>query len=479
MNHKFPWIAVVFALVLSSVFISPGSLWLDEGHTAYRALFGNLGEWYKQLVEGGNSDSMMPGYMLIIWGWIKVTGVNEFALRVSNIPWLLISLLALTRFRNAWFCLLCSPFVLYYLSELRPYSMQIAGGSLMLSSFAKGGLSDRKSGWLFLAGGWILSASSLTGIIWAIGAGIFQLVLQPSRLFDKKFLLDCAFTSPAFLILVVHYLNPALRGQGPAPLGGDLLVSFGAAGYELIGLSGLGPGRNELREDPSSIGTFILTLAAGTLVFALPIAIGFWDWFKHTNRRIIIAAIAGVGAPMIVFIYLCLTRDFRFLGRHLAPVAPLIPLCVAGCFNTRGSWFSFRRGIAIAALALGMISALSLRFADRHQKDDYKSATSLAMSYLNQGRRVVWAADSYVASVYEIPGKYDRPTNWIAWSFYAADRTLKDTDIVFLSKPDIYDQRGLLQQQLADQKFTLRSTLQAFRIYEKTTVPIPSFFPEP
>lgn len=471
MNRRFPWIVTACVIVLSVVFISPESLWLDEGHTAYRALFGDFHEWYKKLVEGGNSDSMMPGYMLIMWGWIKVTGVHEFALRSSNMLWLAISVLAYTRFRCAWFCLLCSPFVLYYLSELRPYSMQIAGGALIISSFAGNGLSDRKSGWVFLAGGWILCASSLTGIVWAVGAGMFQLALRPGRLFEKRFLLDCAWVSPAFLILAIHYLNPALRGQGPAPWGGNLLVSLGAAGYELIGLSGLGPGRNELREDPSSVRAFIVPISIGILALGIPIVVGAVDWFRTTTRRTLLAALIGIGLPMMFFVVLCLAKDFRFLGRHLAPAAPIVSLCIARLFSTHGPNRLICNGLATAALTLGLVSALSLRFSERHRKDDYRTAAALAIAYMQNGRRVVWCADSYVASVYNTPGKFEGTGSWNAWTFHVPGQTLDGGEMVFVSKPDIYDQKGELRKQLADNKFAVASTLTAFQIYENPRSP--------
>ena len=81
------WIGLsLFAipLLLGLVFISPDSLWIDEGYAASKALQGSLAEWYRALVEEGGSDAQMPGYMLFIWAWAKVAGGTELALRLSK-----------------------------------------------------------------------------------------------------------------------------------------------------------------------------------------------------------------------------------------------------------------------------------------------------------------------------------------------------------------------------------------------------------
>lgn len=468
------FLVVLISLMVGVLFVSGDSFWIDEGNTAFRAMRANLVDWYRQLVNDGGSDAQMPGYMLSIWIWMKIVGHGEWALRASNILWLLIATLSFRKFRFGWLALLFSPFVLYYTSELRPYAMQIAGGCITISSLA--GQINESSWRKTLIGLAILSSSSLTGVMWAGGAALYVLLNQPSLLQSRIFWRSSLMACPLFLALAVHYARSLMMGQGPTPLGGSMFVSLGAAAYELIGLMGLGPSKIELRVNPKAINSYLFPVVFGAIALIPSIAIGAWSWVSKSTKRQIIAVTAGLGVPVLFMLVLVVTKDFRLLGRHLAPAAPLVPLCIAQVFTLKqGRLDTLVKAIAAISVIVGLISALELRFAARHRKDDYRGAAAYALSKLKEGRNVMWVANDETAAVYGFPGPYEETAECVLWTSPAPYPGLKGDEIVILSKPDVNDPGSQLCEELNQRGFKILTTFQAFTVFEP---PSPSTSPK-
>ena len=99
--------------------------------------------------------------------------------------------------------------------------------------------------------------------------------------------------------------------------------------------------------------------------------------------------IALAVSPAILILAAGVAMHFRVLGRHLAPLAA--PLFLLLAMGVAAAW---RRGMAGRILAAGffalwLASGLSLRFAARHGKDDYRGAAAVAKAALAQGE-IVW-----------------------------------------------------------------------------------------
>ena len=82
----------------------------------------------------GGSEIQMPLYMLAAWSWEKIVPATEYWLRALNLPFLIVMALAFRKFRFWPLICVTSPFVFYYMSEFRPYIMQMAFAALELLS---------------------------------------------------------------------------------------------------------------------------------------------------------------------------------------------------------------------------------------------------------------------------------------------------------------------------------------------------------
>ena len=110
--------------------ITHQSLWMDEGSTVWFASHQGIASFFSSLVgsRGAPGDPQMLFYLLYMWGWIKMWGTSEVALRAANIPFAVLLLvtmrwasLRLFARSNAWLLLCLSPFVWFYMNEARPY----------------------------------------------------------------------------------------------------------------------------------------------------------------------------------------------------------------------------------------------------------------------------------------------------------------------------------------------------------------------
>ena len=451
------WLALILA---GCVFISSDSFWIDEGNTAYKASQATFSAWYRSMFAVTSSDAQMPGYMLYMWVWQKFSGNSEFALRLSNLPWLFLLVLAVRRFPWAVAVALTSPFILNYLNELRPYLMQIAGAALAVNGISR--LKDEApSAWTtVLAGCLVMSASSLLGVVWSLGAMVHVLVESPYRLKCRWFWLRNLAYLPAFAFLAVYYAWTLAQGQGAALMGGRFMISLAAAGYELLGLAGFGPGKTELRINPKALMDYVGILAPAALAIGGLLLWSLAGWFRRAPKRQVVAAICGVGTPLILIFSLVVLKDFRVLGRHLAPLSVLVVLLVAHA----ASQPRLPRRVAVLVIGLSIAGSLSLRFSDRHRKDDYRAAAAIAKDTIDHQRPVLWVADEWTAYFY---GLDEAHSGWQPWRDNRPLPALSGDETVILTKPDIYDSKGGMQALLAERGFMPVRRLPAFTVFQR------------
>ena len=74
------------ALLVGALAVTNQSLWIDEGSAALKAMEPSLGGWWHNLRTEGNSNLQLIGELFYLWGWEKIFGSSEIALRASNIP---------------------------------------------------------------------------------------------------------------------------------------------------------------------------------------------------------------------------------------------------------------------------------------------------------------------------------------------------------------------------------------------------------
>jgi hypothetical protein len=222
----------------------------------------------------------------------------------------------------------------------------------------------------------------------------------------------------------------------------------------------------------SSVYPFVPGLA----VLGVLLALVAWVAIRELRRRMPIrlwltAAIFLLLATGFIVLMSVLTQ-FRLLGRHLMPLEPVVILgaavAVTALVRSGRNW---AKTLACGFCMVWLASALSLRFAPRHARDDYRSAAALAVSALQSGKSVWWAADGCAGEYYRVP-LTDQPTvqgeAWLAVNLGQEQLTgMALPDVVVLSKADVYDASGTLAKMLSEQGYRNTQKLRAFTIWEK------------
>jgi hypothetical protein len=143
-------------------------------------------------------------------------------------------------------------------------------------------------------------------------------------------------------------------------------------------------------------------------------------------------------------------------ARHYAPVFPFyltaLALFVQAAWQRTGP--VFQRTAVAGLIGLLILSSISLRFAARHQKDDYRSAAAAAIRALQAGKTVWWAAGPETAEYYRVPLSFGEPHEGRAFcplihtglpdtkATGAHLHELATPDVIILSKPDTFDVFG-------------------------------------
>jgi hypothetical protein len=191
--------------------------------------------------------------------------------------------------------------------------------------------------------------------------------------------------------------------------------------------------------------------------------------------------------PVAVVVTSGFVMHWRVLGRHLMATVPILNLLLAmglvGLLarRSRPAW-ALRASIAVACLALLTLSSMSLRFAERHNKDDYRGAVAIAQEAVSKGQRVWWAGAHLGANHYRLPGEFDfmgemtgesKPVPCtdqpgaqpVAHTNRECLQRLAPPDVIILSKPDVFDGSGAIGEYLKAGGYIAVQRLPAFVVW--------------
>lgn len=481
-RYPLSWLLpATLCLVVSAVAVSNQSFWIDEGYNAWKARQPTLAQWWQQMIAHRGSDLQMPLYMIFSWAWEKIGGHSEWWLRAANIPWLLLGVLG---WGKRWeLVALLSPFVWYYMDEARPYAMQIGTSMLIFGSLIRLYRSDAEKGErsnvLWLGVGLVcLSGSSLLGMIWA-GAAILTIAIMWPWIkvwqLVKRNWISCLSVLISFCILAIYYLYTLKVGGGASQANVTGAKNLVYIFYELAGFSGVGPGRLEIRT--GGLGAFrpylLPLLAYGTPVAVLSV-VGIREALRTLPRRILISLAIALGGTILFLIMAGVLKHFRILGRHFTPLLPVIlgSLVLGACTLWKGK-SRFGQVMVGWFLIASLASSLSVRFAVRHAKDDYRAAAALARESLQRGQIVWWSADATTAEFYGVrmSSSASEVSSNIALLVVNPNqddlKRLPVPELVVLSKADLYDGQGALREFLAVSGYHLAETLPAFAVWRR------------
>jgi len=472
--------AVAFAaVVVGALAVTNQSLWIDEGSAALKAMAPSLGDWWHNLRVEGNSNLQLPGQLFYLWVWAKIFGVSEIALRASNLPFFVGGVVALAwganvQPRQTATTLICltNAFLWYYLSEARPYVFLFGFAALTaacLFRFLTGADAELRSRpWLglFCLGLVGLCAASLIAVPWALGALAAVIFwCGPRAIFHAALRgrVISLLTAVALAGLGLYYFWTMQLGARASAIGRTSLPNLGFILYELCGLSGLGPGRLQLRVDNlHALENFLPSLVPG-LVAVLVLAIaGFFALRGAMTRRSAIFFLLAVAGPFLIVFAAGVLGQMRLLGRHLTPLLPYLLAWMGAGLAALFSGSIARRTLGLAAVVVLLASSIEIRVAPRHRRDDYRTAVTVARKEIAAGHRVWWLGDMATARYYGLalgsPGLVTQPEPPVSGA---------PPEVVILSKPDLYDARGEAGRYLALHGFKIEEVLPAFQIWRQ------------
>ena len=477
-SNYFNWVCLGASVLLMLLAPSGDSFWIDEANSAHMAVQPGLASWW-QAVTQISSDVQMSPYFLQLWGWEKVAGAAEWNMRLDNLLWVFLGIgawfVALPRSTKGMFALVAgvSPFLWYYASEIRPYAMLFGASSLMFASLFQCAFAELSRGRFLGVGMGALLAigASSAALPWVGMAFLFLIGLFWQQKPDLRSLLGAgvalAIPAAGLACLYLWSFSHGARASSPEP---SSIASLLFVPYELLGFTGLGPGRTELRT--SGIGSLRHYLPQLGLLFGCLVPVS-WAAFtaikaRIGTRRLGILVLACV-IPALAITVLGVLTGLRTTGRHFTPALALIlPVLALGAQRlwNRSLW---GRGLAGTLLLCLLASSIQIRVAQRHKKENYREAARIARSELESGHKVWWAADPCGADYYGVPVGTVPGTAQLIRNL---EKPVENSpDIVVLSRPDVYDSHQIVTNLLSQSHFQLKQSLQSFTIWEKTSTP--------
>ena len=481
-DYKFLVIALVVAAIIGIVAISNDSFWIDEGGTGYTTMQPTISAWWNSMLWERNSNMQLPLYLLVLWAWGQCFGLGEWTLRMFNLPcFLLIVLATWLAFRHdrrifvfSFLFLSSSAYVWFYLDQARPYAFLLAASMFLFGAVYQFWRTQEWSlGWIwwFTCASLVVAATSIIGYEW-VGFSIITIWYVGGRNLPSRFVREFP---TAFITLVVGLTTIGTYYIWSLRFGADV-PKFGRNGfimdvlfvlYEYLGFSGLGPNRNELRAQPfAALVKHSIPLAILALLLVGLLLCGRAAFRSQRPRAAVFYALLLL--PEAVTFLTGEMRNVRVLPRHLTPLAPLLVFVMACLLARCWQRNMATRSVAAGFLMISMLSALEIRFASRHLRDDYRSAAAIAKREIGHGTPVLWAADAQTAMYYRLIRTEDWNTGGSAMLLLnerGLMRLPKNNSIVLYSKPDLYDKDRTIHSFLLENNFSLREQFEAFEVW--------------
>jgi hypothetical protein len=471
----FLWAALAFVPLMPS----SSSLWVDEAQTWRYARHATFAEWRTEMAGDKYSESQMPLGMFFAWTWAQLIGTSEWSLRAPNMLWATGAILIFAALGRALrlpflpLLLAIQPFLWFYANEARPYTLQIFSGSILLYGLYRGiqhELQGTAWAWIVGVGALLACGSSMLGFfstLPALALLFFWIHREKWPVQKTQLAIGMGFTA-VLLPLGAYYVSKILQGAGGAKLWqvgiGNLAFSF----VEFLGFTGLLPSRQLLRtlaQQGAPLFSAWLCHPSRVVpaVFLILFFLGMGLWLIRSWGQVsvwcrtccfyLVISFASLGwvAAMV---------HFPFWGRHLAASFPAY-VCLLGFFiNALLAQGLGKKAVVLAVFVCLTTSSLFLRFLPDHAKDDYRGVADYLVRHRKDAEVIWWAADSVAADYYGL-----KNYTWVMNFSAEALSRLAQPSLVALSKPDVYDSQGAIQDWLASHSFKRVAAFQAFTIW--------------
>jgi len=479
-------ILLLFA-VIAALAITDRSFWIDECVTAEFGKQSTVVNCWRAMM--GVSEVQQPLYMLYMWSCVHLVGSTELVLRAAGAPWFIIGATVFVRAfgRVIGSTLLpallisSSAFVWYYLNEARVYiaelglALALIGSAIDCLQCIDAPENSRASLRLFLLSLLLLCGTSVLAAAWGAFFLLGLLVCVPrSKWIAYLRLVPWSFAAcgGGLVALAAYYGWTFTLHARATAVGTTTPQTMIFVFYELLGFVGLGPGRNELRASGASA---LLPYAGSILMFAVAVGGTFWNGTKELTARFgvkrVLLLTVIVGTPFVALCAIGIATRFRVLGRHVVPLLPLLWIVLAfGIVRLLQQPSRIGKIVAAAFFCLNFASSFSVRFAARHEKDDYRGAAAIARRAVASGETVWWNAERLGAAYYGLsasnaPGR----TYVIILTNPTRDelRQFPAPSVVIASKPDTYDNGRAVIAYVNERQYRISARLPAFVVWTK------------
>jgi hypothetical protein len=399
--------ALVYALALI-LSIDGYSLWTDEAFSAWLAGHRSFHGLLQSLQAGDSSDLQMGLYYVYLFFWGKLFGTGELALRLANIPFILIFSLALVwtswrifESRIAWLAAGMLPFLWQYAAEARPYMAIVALSAAAIASLlgfmrAESPAKARKFPWICLSClllGGLFHMLLLLAVVPLIAIAALYGRTRTRAIWREWAKPVAAFAVP-FLCLAVFlawtFHRPDIAYDYPRPGVKQMASVF----YELAGLSGFGPNR-KLSID---FRPYLIPVTLGGLALLGGVVCALLSWLRNRGSLLLGAFGAAACLSCLEAVALAAVTGKQPDARHLAALVPVFLILFAGVVSRPG------RAAYLSMVLMGgawLVSDIRLAIRPEYWKEDYRDAVAAAIAIHNHtGARIALAADPVAAGYY-------------------------------------------------------------------------------
>lgn len=375
-------LAGLLAFVYSGFGVWHPSFWTDEAATlsAVRRDFPDL------MAMLGNIDAVHGAYYFLIFGWTRIFGFSELALRMPSLIALAVSALLMVELGRkissvymgfiAAALLVVMPRAQYAATDARSYALTVLGAvaaTYLLVSIRE---NPRRAKWVLYAVAGLLTVSLSFYCIFLLIAHAVTVVLDPRLRKEWRGIAaaSTAWLAPALYVGIIasgqQFQISWIRPVGPAfPLEFALLQFFGDGYFTIDGRVSPVPTPGE---DLSTIALAILMWTAA--------AVGLVLYRRHFLVRLalpwlLLPAAAVIGASLV-------TGGNYYLPRYLTFALPALALlaaapAAAGGYRSAGKVRGGMAVVAAAALIASVPSYLGQRSQyGRDPQDDFRHIAS-------------------------------------------------------------------------------------------------------
>jgi hypothetical protein len=402
--------------------ISGESLTTDEAFSAYIASHRSIGSLFATLAGGDSSDLQTAMYYLYLHGWTVLFGASEFALRASNVPFILVfcfSLVWVSRrvFRSNWSWIAPAflPFVWSYAREARAYFDMLALSTVCLGSLLV--YLDQPSPKERRYLPWVVLSTLFVGTTFHM---LMLLLLAPLLAVAVAYHLRRAdaleptdwkpalkFFSLPFAVLAIYLAWTFLRGTAYGYEAPGLL-SMGSVFYRFVGLSGFGPDRHY----DVSFRLYTLPLAASTLVLLIA-AVAMAVAARSSGQRLRLLSLWGafvLAMTQVVVLSVILKEQLDL--RHLAALEPILLLALIAVLSPGADQrvSTLALGSAFLLGSLWMVGDLRTLLLPEYGREDFRSAIGQAIELKRHtGGEIALVADPAAGAYYGLDLQGDAP----------------------------------------------------------------------